>query len=258
MIAVGDELLAGHTADTNSAWLADRLRRTPFPCRRIVVVPDDEPAIAAELAAAAAGPAARVFCCGGLGPTPDDVTLAAVAAAFRVRLREHPVALAHIGDVVARMHRAGWVPSPAINPGNRKMALVPEGAEVLRNRVGMAPPVVLGLPGAAGRRLLVLPGVPIELRTVVLEEVLPVHLAGEPAVAVEEVAYRGIGESSFYSILRTLAATFPDVRFGSYPLPAAGELVIRATARDPARAQLAAAELRRLAEGLRPPPSPAG
>jgi len=258
IVAVGDELLAGHTADTNSAWLADQLRRTPFPCRRIAVIPDSEVAIAAELTDAIAGPAARIFCCGGLGPTPDDVTLAAVARTIGVRLCEHPRALAHIEGVVARMHAAGWVASPTVNPGNRKMALVPAGAVVLPNRTGMAPPLALALGDAPDRWLLVLPGVPRELRTVVLEEVLPVYCAGTAAVATEEVVYRGIGESNFYPVLRRLAVEFPDVRFGSYPRPTGGELVIRATAADPQRARLAAGELRRRSRDLIPRPPAEG
>lgn len=257
IIAVGDELLDGHTADTNSCWLADQLRMTPFPCRRMAVIADDEAAIVAELRAAAAGPAARVFCCGGLGPTPDDVTLAAVARTFRVELREHPAALAHIQAVVVRMHAAGWVTSPEVNPGNRKMALVPKGAVVLRNRTGMAPPLALPLEGGPDRWLIVLPGIPRELRTVVLEEVLPAYCAGAAALAAEEVTYRGIGESSFYPVLRELAKAYPDVRFGSYPRPT-GELVIRATAADPGRARLAVLALRRRSRGLTPRPPAAG
>ncbi len=258
IIAVGDELLDGHTLDTNSAWLAAQLRATPFPCRRMAVVPDQEAAIVSELAAAIAGPAARVFCCGGLGPTPDDRTLAAVARALGVPLREHPAALAHIEGVVTRMHAAGWVASPVVNPGNRKMALVPEGATMLRNRAGMAPPLAIALSGDGDRWLFVVPGVPRELRTVVAEEILPAYCAGAPAATSEDVTYRGIGESTFYPLLRELAETFPDVRFGSYPRPTGGEVVIRATAANPERLRLAVDALRARSDSLTPRRSPAG
>ncbi|HUY98289.1 MAG TPA: molybdopterin-binding protein [Verrucomicrobiae bacterium] len=258
VIAVGDELLDGHTTDTNSTWLAGALRGTPFPCRRITIIPDAEPVIVSELESAVVGPAARVFLCGGLGPTPDDRTLTAVAQAFGRPLREHPAALAHIQGVVARMHAAGWVATPSLNPGNRKMALVPEGATVLPNRMGMAPPLALPLPGPSARWLLVIPGVPRELRTVVAEEIIPIYCPGAASTTSEEVTFYGIGESTFFPLLTELGLLFPEVRFGSYPRPSGGELVIRATASDPDRVRLALGELRRLSADLPPRPFPRG
>ncbi|HUY60666.1 MAG TPA: molybdopterin-binding protein [Candidatus Dormibacteraeota bacterium] len=254
ILAVGDEILSGHTADTNSAWLAGRLATTAHPCARIVVAPDDEAAVAEELQRARATPGVdRVFCCGGLGPTPDDRTLAAVARALGLPLREDPQALAHVRHVVERMHAAGWVPDATINAGNRRMTRTPAGSIVLRNRTGMAPALAIPLAAAEDDAwLLVLPGVPRELRTVVDEEILPVYCAGGAAVTYRELHYTGVGESSFFEALGRLARTYPQVRFGSYPQPTAGDLVIRASGLDPAQVARALSALSRMRPGGRP------
>lgn len=250
IIAVGDELLSGHTADSNSHFLAGRLRATPFPVSRMVVLPDRVPAIVAELSLAAAGDAARVFCCGGLGPTPDDRTYEAIGEFLGVPLVEDPATRERIQARTADLYLQGRLESPHPNQGNRKMALVPEGSLVLRNPVGSAPPTATSLPGKGAKRwLIVLPGVPAELRAIVDQEVLPRFCAGGPELVFGELRYLGVAESQFYGVLSELSEEFPQVSFGSYPQPARGELVIRASARDGAQLSRALARLR----AARPP-----
>ncbi|HEY6538891.1 MAG TPA: molybdopterin-binding protein [Candidatus Dormibacteraeota bacterium] len=252
IVAVGDELLSGHTQDSNSAWLARRLSGSPYPCSRIVVVPDRVPAIAAELEAAVAGGAARVFCCGGLGPTPDDRTMAAVAAMLGVALVEDPAVLAGVRARVARRFQEGRSPSPEPNPGTLKMALIPEGATVLRNPVGGAPPLAIALPGADGARwLFVLPGVPAELQAIFKEEIEPRYLLGDGGRVYQELFFPGVAESTFFPLLTELEDTYPQVSFGSYPQPGGG-VVIRASAVDRAALDAGFAVLR-----LRAPSAPA-
>ncbi len=232
IVAVGDELLSGHTPDSNSAWIAARLSQSPHPCCRIVVVPDRVDAIVEELRAAAAGAADLVFCCGGLGPTPDDRTMAAVAAMLGVRLVEDPLVLAHVRERVARRFREGRMASPEPNPGTRKMALIPEGSMVLRNPVGGAPPLAIPLRAANDPRwLFVLPGVPAELKAIFQEEIEPVYLGGEGGRRYREIYFPGVAESTFFPVLTELEQSYPQVSFGSYP-QAAGGVIIRASAED--------------------------
>src|SRR2546430_13282308 len=83
IVAIGDELLAGFTLDTNSHWIAERLRGDGFPLKRITVVRDRQDDIVEQLRRDLTDPEVElVFCSGGLGPTPDDRTLEAVAAAL--------------------------------------------------------------------------------------------------------------------------------------------------------------------------------
>ena len=250
IIAVGDELLSGHTADSNSHFLAGRLRATPYPVSRIVVLPDRVSAIVPELSMAATGNPDRVFCCGGLGPTPDDRTYEAIAGFLGVPLLEDPATMQRIRARTAELYRQGRLESPEPNPGNRKMALVPEGSLVLRNPVGSAPPTATRLPcQGASRWLITLPGVPAELRAIVDQEVLPRFCAGGPALAFGELRYSGVAESQFYGVLTELGEEFPQVSFGSYPQPVRGELVIRASSSDGSQLARALARLRE----VRPP-----
>jgi len=218
VIAVGDELLGGFTADTNSPWLAARCREVGWPVRRIEVVGDDIEEIGDAVRRAAADTSAlRVMVCGGLGPTPDDLTLEAVARALEVPLLEHPVARGHVEAVLARLHEAGRVPSAALSPANRKMALAPQGASVLGNPLGMAPALAVPLPGDGGRLVVMLPGVPRELRAVVDQLVVPQLLTGRAAAALLQFEYRDVPEAQFTPVMRQLAAEFPEVTVGSYP-----------------------------------------
>ncbi len=233
IVAVGDEVLSGHTLDTNSNWLAAQLRETPYPAARIVVVPDSHDEIGAVLGEGQRQGIARIFCCGGLGPTPDDRTVAALGSFLSVPLIEDPGTLARVRGRVRRMYDEGRIPSPEPNSGNLKMALIPAGALVLRNPVGMAPPLAIPLPGnPPDRWLLVLPGVPRELRAAIEEEVVPVFCKGASATLYEEEHYSGVPESQFYPVLMRLAEEHPEVRFGSYPQGQPGEVIIRACSGD--------------------------
>jgi nicotinamide-nucleotide amidase len=247
IVAVGDELLSGHTSDTNSAWLARRLSQGAYPCSRIAVVPDRVGAIAAELRGAASADPERVFCCGGLGPTPDDRTMAGVAEMIGVELVVDEGVLAGIRDRVARRFREGRTDSPEPNPGNLKMALIPQGATVLRNPVGGAPPLAIPLPSdGAARWLFVLPGVPAELQAVFDEEIEPQYLAGVGGREYREMRFEGVPESSFFPALVELESAYPEVSFGSYPQTAGG-VIIRASAADAQALEQAITVFRRLA-----------
>jgi molybdenum cofactor synthesis domain-containing protein len=253
IIAVGDEILGGFTLDTNSHWLAGRLHEAGWPVIRIEVVADTSDDIVEAVHRASADPrAARVLVCGGLGPTPDDRTLEAVARALDRPLETHPEALAHVRGILARMHEAGFVASPEIGEGNRKMTLAPRGAAALFNRRGMAPGLAFPLPTAgddADRWLIVLPGVPRELQTLVLDEVVPRFLGGGTAQHVAELHYRFAIEAEFYEPMQILEREFPGVAVGSYPQTETRELVIRIHSDSAATTAAAVARMSRLRPG---------
>jgi nicotinamide-nucleotide amidase len=243
IVAVGDELLGGFTLDTNSHWLVQQVREAGFPCEHIEVVGDrDEDIVAAVRRAVEEPRAARVFVCGGLGPTTDDRTLPAVSRALARPLREDPEARAHIEGIIERMHAAGWVATRELSEANARMALVPEGATVLRNRRGMASGLAYPLDGE-DRWLFVLPGVPRELQAIVTEEVVPQYLAGGSPPVVRELRYGYAIEAEFFEPMRTLEREFPDVSVGSYPQTETRTLVIRVRGSDAERVDAAVARL---------------
>jgi nicotinamide-nucleotide amidase len=239
IIAVGDEVLSGHTQDTNSAFLAKRAFAAGFPVRRIEVVADQLEDVGGAIHRAVADPAVnRIVVCGGIGPTPDDRTFEAVAAALGRPLEENTVALAGITGMVARMHAAGWIADNVVSEGNRRCAMVPAGGRVLANRRGMAPPMAYDL--GEDRWLFILPGVPREFTTIVEEELIPRFFVGGTASQVTEVRYRGVPESELYPSLRRLADEFDDVAVGSYPQTEARQVIVRLRGADPARVHAAA------------------
>jgi nicotinamide-nucleotide amidase len=239
IIAVGDEVLSGHTQDTNSGFLAARAFAAGYPVHRIEVVADRLEDVVDAIRRAVADPAvARVAVCGGIGPTPDDRTFEAVAAALERPLEENATALANITALVSRMHTAGWIPDAVVSEGNRRCAMVPKGGLVLPNRRGMAPPMAYEL--APDRWLFILPGVPREFTTIVEEELIPRFFAGGTAAMVLEVRYRGVPEAELYTPMRRLAEEFSDVAAGSYPQTEARQVIIRLRGLDRDRVRAAA------------------
>lgn len=276
IVAVGDELLGGYVLDTNSHWLAGRVRDVGYEALRIEVIGDSVTAIRASIGRAVQDRSvARVLVAGGLGPTPDDRTLEGLAAALGRPLETDERALAHVRGIVARMHRAGWLDRATVGEANLRMTAVPRGALVLENRRGMAPGLAYPLPAprdagadaagpsratdavvAAGsggeeveeRWLVALPGVPRELRTIVDEEVLPRFFTGGVARAVAEACYPMAIEADFFEPMRAVEREFPDVAVGSYPQSETRELLLRVHGADPERVQAALGRLRQLHE----------
>lgn len=152
LIAVGDELLNGRTLDANSHEIQQRLVRRGVSVGGVAVVPDRAAEIAAALAATPAG--CLVVLTGGLGPTPDDLTAEAVAAWAGTQLREDAAVAALLR---ARCEARGR----PYGPNMVKQGLLPSGLDALPNPEGSAPAMVGDL---RGRTLVLLPGVPSEMR----------------------------------------------------------------------------------------------
>lgn len=243
IVMVGDEILSGHTQDTNSSLLARQAFAAGRPVAHIEVVADTPADIIAAIRRAIDDPAiTRIAVCGGIGPTPDDRTFQAVADALGRPLELNPVAFAHIEALAKRMHAAGWIEQPVVSEANRRCAMVPAGATVLTNRRGMAPPLAIDL--GDDRWLFVLPGIPREFSTIVEEELIPQYFGGASAPVVREVHYRSVPESEMSEPMLVLEREFPDVTVGSYPHVEQRELVIRLKGREPDRVDAAVARLR--------------
>ena len=163
VVTIGTELVLGLTLDTNAADLGRALAAAGAEIVRHVSVPDRPPAIRAAVADALER-TGFVIATGGLGPTRDDMTKIEVAALFGMPLRLDEGVLK---SLEARFRRLGR-PMPAVN---RTQAEVPEGATVLPNPRGTAPG--LWLEDRQGRVAVLLPGVPSEMRGLLVEEVLP-------------------------------------------------------------------------------------
>ena len=234
IVAIGDELVGGFTLDTNSFWLAERLRILGYPVKRITATRDRPREIVEQVRRELEDPeVTHVFCCGGLGPTPDDRTFASLAEALGRELVVWEETRERIERRVRRLHEAGLLDSPEVTEGNLRMARIPaDPAHVFKNRRGMAPGVVYE---SNGKRLFVLPGVPLELKGIFAEEIEPEFLSEGSAATVREVRFTFAIEARFYPLMRELEVAFPDVSVGSYPNFETKELVIRCLGTDPKR-----------------------
>jgi nicotinamide-nucleotide amidase len=208
VILVGDELLAGHTRDANAHFLAQRLHALGHRLRRIVVVPDEAHALAAEIDHTMPQ-ADVVFISGGLGPTHDDRTTEALAHHFGRRLVLHEPSW---HKLLERYDRRGNIPEHT-KLAARKMVTIPEGAEALENPVGAATGYVLREGGCA---LAVLPGVPAELMAI-FEQGIVGRLVPQAAHVGLVEAEVEMAEASFAAALGAVAERFGDVEIGSYP-----------------------------------------
>jgi nicotinamide-nucleotide amidase len=245
ILTVGDEILSGHTQDTNSSFLARMAFAAGRPVVRIEVVADQLTAIVAAIHRALEDPEiTRIAVCGGIGPTPDDRTFQAVGEALGRPLALNPVAYANLEALAKRMHAAGWIDKPVVTEANRRCAIVPTGAVVLTNRKGSAPPLAIEV--GEDRWLFVLPGIPREFITIVEEELIPQYFTGARAPVVREVHYRSVPESEMYEPMMVLETEFPDITVGSYPHVEQRELVIRLRGHEAERVDAAVARLRSL------------
>lgn len=162
IIAIGSELVSGQSLDTNSRWLSQALGDLGIPVHFHTSLGDD---LAENVAVfrAAVDRADLILTSGGLGPTQDDLTREALASVAGVSLVEDAASLAAIEALFARRNR------PMIER-NKVQALLPEGAEPLPNAIGTAP----GIAMTVGRsRFACLPGVPVEMKRMFDEQVVP-------------------------------------------------------------------------------------
>jgi nicotinamide-nucleotide amidase len=221
ILCIGTELLLGNITNGNARWIAEQLAALGIPHHRQLVVGDNRERLISELQAAA-GRCRVLITTGGLGPTPDDLTTEAIAAAFGAPLVEHPQVWA---EIQARLAARGR-PCAA---SNRRQAYLPEGAELLPNPTGTAPGMIWS--PRPGFTILTFPGVPSEMRAMWQATAAPwLQAAGlaEGVFASRMLRFWGVGESN-------LAEQMADLLEGSNPTVApyagAGEMKLRITAR---------------------------
>ena len=219
LLTIGTELLLGQTVDTNSAEIGRALAEAGIQVVRRTTVPDDPDCIRSATADALDRTGA-VLTTGGLGPTADDITKRVVAELFARPMVYHP----EIWDVlVQRFARFGRVPSER----NRGQAEVPEGATVLANRWGTAPG--LWLEGVGGL-VIMLPGVPVEMRGLLQHEVIPrlVPRAGGRVVRSRTLRTTGVPESALAEAVGEVESTIAPLSLAYLPSLAGVDLRVTA------------------------------
>jgi molybdenum cofactor synthesis domain-containing protein len=198
VLIVGNEILSGRTQDANLAFLARGLDGVGIRVREARVIADVATAIITTLNAVR-HTCDYVFTTGGIGPTHDDITADAIAAALGVGISEDPRAI----KILLERIRA-----EDLNEARRRMARIPHGAELIENKISKAP-------GFWIENVIVLAGVPAVMQAM-LDDVTPKLARGVPMV-IETIPAGSLPEGAYASPLRDLAAANPDLTIGSYP-----------------------------------------
>jgi nicotinamide-nucleotide amidase len=198
IISIGDELTSGQRLDTNSQWLSQRLGEIGVPVAFHTTVGDDLETNVAALRAAI-DRADVVVVTGGLGPTADDLTREALAAAAGVDLVQDDAALEHIRNLFSRRGRS-------MPERNVLQAQFPRGSRVVPNAHGTAPGIDMSVPRicCAPCRVFALPGVPAEMFAMWEATVGPAIAAALPSPRVirhRRIKCFGVGESDVEAML---------------------------------------------------------
>jgi molybdenum cofactor synthesis domain-containing protein len=227
MLVIGDEILSGRTRDSNLNHLAKELTLRGIDLREARVVADDHDAIVAAVRALSTAHD-HLFTSGGIGPTHDDITAPAVAAAFDLEAGVRDDARA----ILAAHYEARGV---ELNAARLRMARIPEGATLIDNPVSAAP-------GFSLENVHVMAGVP-RIFEAMLAGLLPRIPGGKPVLSQSLRIERGEGDVA--EALSALAAAHPGLAIGSYPFTENGvsgtNIVVRGA--DGAEVEAALVEL---------------
>jgi molybdenum cofactor synthesis domain-containing protein len=199
LVVIGDEILSGRTQDQNVAQLAIWLNAQGIRLAEVRIVPDVLERIGAAVNALRTVHD-YVFTTGGIGPTHDDITVDAIAAAFGVPVIIHPKARAILEDYYR--DRPG-----GLTEARLRMARVPEGAELIENPTS-------GAPGVKMDNVHILAGVP-NIAASMLQALTGRLEGGRPMVSV--IVGARAAESDVADLLRETEAAHPGVAIGSYP-----------------------------------------
>ena len=197
ILVIGDEILSGRTKDKNIGYIAEYLTNIGVDLREVRVVPD----VSEEIVAALNALRARytyVFTTGGIGPTHDDITADAVAAAFGVTIDHDPRAVAMLSERFS---------PDELNEARMRMARIPAGAELVANAISKAPGFNIG-------NVYVMAGVPAIMQAM-LDVIGPTLRTG--AKMLSDTVQTGLREGDIGGPLAEIANAHPAVSIGTNP-----------------------------------------
>ena len=197
LLIIGDEILSGRTKDKNIGYIAEYLGRIGIDLKEVRVVGDEEAAIVEALNALRTR-YSYVFTTGGIGPTHDDITADCVAKAFGVGIDVDPRVVALLKERFSDVE---------LNAARLRMARIPDGAELIPNKVSRAPGFRVG-------NVMVMAGVPTIMQAM-LDEAAKTLKTG--ARLLSETIRADAREGDIGTPLAEIAKAHPDTMIGSYP-----------------------------------------
>jgi nicotinamide-nucleotide amidase len=211
-LAVGKELLIGRTLNSNAHWIGGRLYKLGGMLDRVLTVTDSLGEISSGLNELLASRPDFIIVVGGLGPTPDDMTLRGIARGLGRKIKFNEKAIALIKEHLEKVGREF-----ELTPARKKMAMLPEGGEPLTNDVGTAPGV--RLTAGKGTVIFCLPGVPREMRNIfrnhaekeIRRKLGPMH------IAKVTLNLSGVFEAALAPSIEEALRRHPEVYVKSHP-----------------------------------------
>lgn len=222
IITIGDEILIGQIVDTNSAYICKELNKIGVSVYQITSVQDDKEHIIKSLKEAEDN-ADIILITGGLGPTKDDITKRTICEYFDDVLVQNDEVLSHVETLFEK-----YIATPLLEV-NRKQALVPSKATVLMNKFGTAPGTWME---KNGKVFISMPGVPYEMKALMLNEVLP-RLQDKyhfPFIFHKTILTYGMGESAIADKIESWEDSLPSFIKLAY-LPSLGRVRLRLSAK---------------------------
>ena len=198
VLVIGDEILSGRTRDKNIGYIADFCTNVGIDLAEVRIVPDVEDEIVAAVNALRAR-YTYVFTTGGIGPTHDDITADAIARAFGVGITENP-------EVIAMLLTR--IKPEDLNAARRRMARIPHGAQLVKNRVSTAPGFWIG-------NVIVMAGVPSIMQSMM--DAVADKLETGAKMIIETIDAGGVPEGAYAAGLGEIAAAQGELSIGSYP-----------------------------------------
>ncbi len=219
IVSIGTELLFGEIDDTNATYISRRLTSIGIDVHLRHAV-DDELGRIVQVLGAAMRRSDIVVVCGGLGPTPDDLTRQAIAQVTNRALQSMPAAEQQLRDFFAKRHRK-------VSSNNLSQCQVPRGGQLLSNSVGTAPGLLVEHEGCT---LIALPGPPPEMQQMMTEHVMPylhnrLQEHNESPMFTRILRIADIGESDLAQQLEDILANQSDPALALYASP--GDVRIR-------------------------------
>lgn len=197
VIIIGNEILSGRTRDSNLSFLGKRLEEQGIYLCEARIIPDDEDIIIKTV-----NELRRrhdyIFTTGGIGPTHDDITAAAIAKAFDVALEKNPEALNCLKQ---------YYGADNVNEARMKMANIPAGADLILNPAS-------GAPGFRVDNVFVMAGIPSVMQ--LMFDGIADHLTGGPPILSKSIT-TDLRESQLADGLGKLQEQYEAVSIGSYP-----------------------------------------
>lgn len=228
-LVIGDEILSGRTKDKNIGFLADYLTALGIDLKEVRIVPDEKPEIIGSVNALRAR-YDYVFTSGGIGPTHDDITAESIADAFGVALNLDPRAVA-----IMEPH----YPPGQFTPARQRMARIPQGADLIENKVSKAP-------GFRIENVHVMAGVP-SIMQAMMDALAPTLKTGKKMLS--ETVAADMPESRIAERLAAIQDAHPQTLIGSYPKATDGKFTTQIVIRSRDEAILMAA-VRDVAEAV--------